>query len=367
MQEESINFKNVEFGNNDAILDWKILRGAEAPFSGITSLSDVLSFFSLVEAVAIYDVLWVADADIKYLDTLKPLVDAHILKSSPVIPDKLSNPDIKESFQKVSNLLRHGSMARLSEVNAMDQSNEATYARFLFAEKTNLDAVLDPVLTSYVPLVKAEKRKSIAARLSGTLSNIYEKEINELIAIGSPIPFYIPPAPAVILDRSGDQRNKIIQELLNLREEFSQFRQKYRQYQMIIRNPSIYTPIELSQAVEEGLHEVEIALKQITKKKTHSRLISEVFDVNVATSLDDISIDKPLGSLVKSLVNSVKTNIVRGRAQCLFDLWNAAMSIRGYESLLQRHFDLEDSALSQDLDLIQKLGDWVDAQANIKR
>jgi hypothetical protein len=356
-------------GDNDAVLDWKIIRGAERPFTGITSLSDLLSLFSLIEAVAIYDVLWIANADVEFLDVLKPLVDMQVVRGSSTIPDQLSDPNIKENFTKVAHILRYGPMARLSEVGAVDQATEPTYARFLFAEKNNVDSVLDPVLTSYIPLVKEEGRKSLVSRLSNTLSRLYQEEINELVAMGVPVPFYIPPAPAVILDRSGGRQNQIVKELLELREEFARFRAKYRQYQKIIRNPSSYTLAELSKAVREGLYEVEIALEEVAKKgkRRGSRLMSEVFDVTIATSFDQISIDKSLGWLVKGLPNTIKAKVIRGRAQCLFDLWYAAMSIRGYDTLIQRYFDLEKSVFSYDLELVQKLSTWIDGQLGIKR
>jgi hypothetical protein len=93
------------FGVNDVILDWRIIRGAEAPFDCLASIDDLLCLFSLAEAVAIYDLLWVSENDIPYFDALKPLVDNDVIVSSSAIPDKLTNNSLKPQFDRILYLL----------------------------------------------------------------------------------------------------------------------------------------------------------------------------------------------------------------------------------------------------------------------
>lgn len=362
-----IEVNSTSFGVNDALLDWKILRGAERPFTRLSSLSDLLCLFSVVEAVAIYDTLWVSPADIEFFDALKPLVDAEIVRDCKSVPDKLNDRAVEQEFKNVASMLRYGEMARLSEVGAIDEASEPTFARYLFASNHRIDSVLDPIYTSYVPLVKQNSSRSLASRLSQSLSAAYRKQIEQLVEGGAPIAFYIPPAPAVILDRSSGNRDRVIKELLTIRQEFAAFRAKYRAYQNIIRRPDKHTPKEMSDAIREGLHEIESAIEALDTQRTGSRLIADMFDVDVSGSDDGLSISKPFGSLIKGIWSATNTRLVRGRAQCLFDLWQTATNVRGYDTMLQRHFDLEETALEDDVELAQQLGMWVDKQAGIKR
>lgn len=366
-RQNSISLTQDDFGVNDAILDWKILRGAERPFRSLTSLSDLMCFFSLVEAAAIYDRLWVATADIGFFDALKPLVNREIVVGSTCVPDKLHDPEVRVQFEDVAQMLRHGEMARLSEIGAVDQATEPTYARYIYAENKCIDSVLDPVLTSYVPLVKQQAIRTLASRLTTRLSELYREQIETLVEGGAPIAFYIPPAPAVILDRSAGNQNRIVDELLVIREEFAIFRAKYRQYQTIVSTPSSHSPEEIADALRQGLHEVETAFDQLRSPRTGSRLVSDMLDVSIGGSDSGLSISKPFGSLAKGLWRAIKGRIVRGRAQCLFDLWHNANRIRGYDSILQRNFDLEDTALSEDVDLLRKLGLWIDRKVGTLR
>jgi len=207
----------------------------------------------------------------------------------------------------------------------------------------------------------------MVARLSDTVTRLHKEEIDQIIAFGAPVPLYIPPVPAVILDRSAGYQNRIISELIVLREEFSNFRARYRQYQRIIRDISSHTVKEIKGVLQEGLYEVESALKGMAQKRTGSRLMSEILDISISASPSEISIDKPLGWLAKGLFHEVKFRIVRARAQCLFDLWTSAMRIAGYGSLLQRHFELEEKALSYDLDLVKSLSGWINIQIGLRR
>jgi hypothetical protein len=131
-------------------------------------------------------------------------------------------------------------MANLSQVGAIEQSSEPTFARYFFAETYNIDFVIDPIFSSYIPFFEDDHRKSMVSRIHSKVSNLFRKEVDELIMAGSAIPLYIPPVPAVTLNRSGGNRNKIINEILSLRSEFKEFRDKYRQYQKIMNSPRLF-------------------------------------------------------------------------------------------------------------------------------
>ena len=356
------------FGINDAVLDWKILRGAERPFKSIGNISDILCFFSLVEAVAIYNKLWVSPKDLSSFKVFNALVDNGIILSSTLIPDTLSDSDIKQQFKNVASTLRHGEMARLSEVGAVDEAAEPTYARYIFACANRIDPVLDPVLTGYIPLVIHENTRKLTSRLSATLSSHHREQIEDLVKKGHPIRFYIPPAPAVILDRSGGGNHaKIIDELLSIREEFADFRARYAKYQDVISNTREYSPCEIVDAMHEGFYEVENAIKQLRITRRGSRLISRLveglFDTELEGSSEStISASVALGSVLKAIWEEKKSYTIRSRAQCLFDLWQSAGNVKGYGTLLERHFDLEEQALTHDAELVRYLGFWIDQQ-----
>lgn len=147
----------------------------------------------------------------------------------------------------------------------------------------------------------------------------------------------------MILHRADGRSNRIFHELLALRQEFAPFREKYYDYQKVVRNKTDLTIAELLDARTQAVHEVSESLKAIGKSKSDSRLISEVFSTSVkgdgtsSTAATSIS----LNSLMQLAVRKVKAWRVRGRARALFDLQKKLSEVKGYGSLVARTFQLD--------------------------
>jgi hypothetical protein len=282
------------------------------------------------------------------------------------LPDTLTASEHKERFAKMSSLLLHGQKARLTEIGSSDQSSEASFARFFFAESRNIDSIIHPILTAYVPLLEYYDRRSQVSRLYDTVASIFKNEIDELIALRSPVRVYVPPAPALILERVATHVSRLVDEILAMREEFAEFRVKYREHQAVLNAPAEYTLAELLDAKKESFFEVETALKAISTGRQSSRLMMEIYDAVVGASLSpddsgvELKVSSPISKLLGLGLKELGARIVRGRARCLFDLWKNVMDIRGYDSLVTSTFDLEDTALNEDLSLVKSLAQWVE-------
>lgn len=357
---------SVDFPLNTAVVDWRTIRSAGRAFTSEISLDDLLCFFSLTEGLVVYDNLYISPRDAPLPDAFEPLCTKGIIKISDLLPDALTDIKLKERSATMSSLLLHGEKARLSEIGSSNQSNESSFARFLFAETNNIDSIIHPILTAYVPLLEYYDRRSQVARLYDRVATIFRNEIDELIALRSPMRVYVPPAPALILQRAATQVNKLIDEILVMRDEFAQFRKKYRQHQAVLSAPNNYKLAELLDAKRESFFEVEMALNAISKSRQTSRLMMEIYDAVVGASLSpddngmELKVSSPISKLLGLGLKELGIRIVRGRARCLFDLWRNVLEIRGYDSLVTNTFDLEDSALNEDLSLVKSLARWIE-------
>lgn len=351
---------------NTAAVDWRTIRSAERAFTSEISLDDLLCFFTLTEGLVLYDNIYISPKDVPLPDPFKPLRAKGIITICDDLPDTMSDSNLKDRFDKMSSLLLHGEKARLSEIGASDQSNESSFARFFFAESRNIDSIIHPILTAYVPLLEYHDRRSQVSRLYNTLASIFKKEIDELVALHSPVRVYVPPAPALILERAATNINNLVDEIFTMREEFAQFRVKYREHQAVLSAPEKYTLAELLDAKRESFFEVETALKAVASGRQGSRLMMEIYDAVVGASLSpddngvEIKLSSPISKLLGVGLKELGGRIVRGRARCLFDLWKNVMDIRGYDSLVTKTFDLEDKALSDDMSLVKSLAEWIE-------
>ena len=105
-----------------------------------------------------------------------------------------------------------------------------------------------------------------------------EKEIAQLQAMKYPTYFYIPPIPAVALQKCEGEISNFWFEVEKIRKNFSSCRKKYAEYQKVIANPDDKPLGELIQKRREAVSEVEGELARLFAKRTDSRILMEMWD-----------------------------------------------------------------------------------------
>ncbi len=357
----------MENGINDAIADWRVIRGAEIPFSNTATLADIFCLFAFFEAVVLYDRVWANPKDLEGVEAFKTLIEKGVIKPTKDVPDILPNDYKEVNKYALFKQLRRGKFQKLTKLGFTNEAYENTYARYIYATQQHLDSVVDPIFNVFIPYFEYKVRKTQISSLYDKVSLLYKKEIDDLISIGSPIKLFIPPIPAVILNRS-NSNYRIVYEALYLRDEFEQFREKYRSYQNVINNPSVYTLKELINAKQESLFEVEQALEKVSKKRNGTRLMTEIYRTIIDASIGmsnysfEVNLTSPISKILDFSIREIAMQIIKGRARCLFDLWKAAIDIKGYDQLANKHFKLEENAFSDDITSLADLGKWVDTQ-----
>ncbi|QVQ27789.1 hypothetical protein [Achromobacter deleyi] len=222
----------------------------------------------------------------------------------------------------------------------MNWERAAVYmARATVVGRLDCDYVGDAIEDPIVRIVNTHVNRNAAARLYARLSDDFRANISALVADGLPVVLPVPPIAALLLERSAGGLDSILTEAVALRDEFSPFRKRYRQYAESLRNPTGMTLTDLMGARREALDEVEGALGKIGGGRTDSRLISEIVGATLKPSDDqgvslEIEPSLSLTSLAKVGVQRFTLSRIKGRAKMLFDAYGKAMQIRNYHSLI---------------------------------
>ncbi len=328
----------------------------------MATAADFLCMFSLFESVVLYDHIWVSPADMLALDLLKPFVQSGDILPRGDLPDQLekSSRVLRELYHD----LRYGDFMHLSKHGFVDEAYESALARYSYADSIGIDSVIDPVLTAYLPLLEYEVRRAQLGALYDVLSEEYDALLRALGPLSAPSKIFIPPVPAVVLHRAGaGNYGRIVDELRSLRDEFEPYRNKYREYQAVTNQTGLSLK-ERANAHKQAFWEVKQALKQVTARSTASRLLTEDTQLALGSDLEaglssvQVKVTAPIEILAKLALKYLRIQIVRRRARALFDLWTAAVSLQGYERLLDG-FRYDDSQFDKDLASTFRLREWL--------
>lgn len=230
-----------------------------------------------------------------------------------------------------------------SRILTLDKLSYPALARSFFCRALGADYSASTFEQPLIEIPTIGTQKNAAMMLYKILKKQLMGEVLSLQDIGVPIPLFIPPIASIILSRSGKNLKRIADEVLNLREEFAEFRIKYGTYQDTIRSPSGYTLGELIQVRRDSFEEVTAALEKISTRRTDSRLLAELFSCSITTEEgeSDLTAALSLSGLAKVGLKKVKSKIVEGRARILFDIWKKVMDVKNYHKLVQETLGYE--------------------------
>jgi len=137
----------------------------------------------------------------------------------------------------------------------------------------------------------------------------------------------------IALERAVQARSDLFDELMKLRDDFSQYRQKMAEMDRVITETA-----SLGKALEyryKWVEQIQSSLAAYWAKGTGKMKFLEAIDASIAEG-GDVSIS--LGGLFKLIMHGAKTSIVRSRARPLFDLLDHLRSLNIQSELLKDAF-----------------------------
>lgn len=352
----------MELAANDVIVDWH--AACEAAFCWqAPHLSEILTLFQLSECVVLADRLLLYDRERHVFEDcpLANLVEKGIVV---FVPEGQFAPGIEQKtleipYEGVSNALR--SLLNVERRRALgvnpalfdSQSIRESFSRYIAADRMRLDHVAHPVVSSLHTTIYATQRTSLSLSLYQELAQSIGVEVMELISMGAALELNIPPIPAVVLNRAGRKLKAYVPKLIELREEFEGFREKYRSYQRVLENPDDLSLAELLRAKEEAYDNVVRQISELEGTARYGRSVKELYEALVSGQLVEsegdveLKISSPITKLLQSALRKMRVRRIKGRAKKLFDLWQSVLQIKNYNRLVTQTFDIDPDELKR--------------------
>lgn len=337
------------------------------------SMVDLLGLFALAEAIVLNERLLsehIIESDLSRSETIALLVKNEVIHRIPYIPSQEFNHNTQ--FYKAAWGVLEPLADQISDWSGADFTLEKSIERAKWCNDQNVDHLPWPVF-GVLPSVVVNNTQRVITQAYRNMSDNLRSKVHTLQGIGAPIPMYIPPIPAVILERCEGKASKFFIETLRLRDEFAGTRKRLWKYQQVISGKDNLSLGEQFQAYQDSVADVVRELNRLQLKRTDSRLVLEIWDavgelkVAEQSSYPELQSSLNLGALLSLGIKGFKVLQVKARARQLFDLYNKTLQIRNYGNLLEKVFHVESKKLVNDIDKIEKLGTAIDKLASVNR
>ncbi len=222
----------------------------------------------------------------------------------------------------------------------------------------NCPFVANPFWEQFFVLEEA-RPKALPRRLYEALDAGLRARIEELQREGAPTELYIPPIPAIVLDRCAGTAESYWRELLGLRDEFGPTRRKLKSYHAAMANPGDKPLRHLLRAHKECFRDVEAALRRVGEP-TDRRKVLELWEAVASFDVPEMGLQAALtvgkiATLASAAAEWLRLRSVRGRARIFFDIHGKVMRIRRYGDLLQTKLGVDPHELALDMQIYQEL------------
>lgn len=342
------------------------------------SFMDILSFFSLAEAMVLNERLLsehVGDymRHFKHLNSVVKLVEKGIICYIQPIRDYKKH--VPSEYSKyVWHLIENDAevLAGLDWSGA-DFTLSVSFERAQWAAERGIDHLSWPIFDVLTRISISKPIQSMMRKIYAELNQSLESRVCKLKGVGCPIPMYIPPIVALILERCDGNASRFFDEAIILREEFQGFRKKYLEYQKLIANPTDMSLGELFQTYQDAVSDVSRQLQHISQKRTDSKLVFEIWDalceLKVAGELGNplTTASLNLGTLLSKGIKGIEVQRIKARARMLFDLWKKVVQIRNYGELMTRTFKMDSNELFKMTQIAERLATKCNRLAGVRR
>lgn len=302
-------------------------------------------------------------------ETIAKLVRAGVLGRIPLIMDyKQNTPDgfLEDIWTRLEPLGEE-----ISSWPGAAFTLSASVARAHWADARNVDHLPWPLFGA-IP-GETVRRRHVVGQGYAHVNQLLRNRVIEVRGAGAPIPMYVPPIPALILDRCGNRADQFFSEALALREEFAAARKKLWAYQRLISNEDDRTLGELCQAYRDAVLDVAAALNRLAARRTDSSLLLELWETvcELTTSSQENRTTIEPGLNLRALLTTgfrwVEIRRVRARARLLFDVYEKALQIRNYGSLIGRVFKTDAAELAKAAHVFENIGANIDSIVAVDR
>jgi hypothetical protein len=333
---------------------------------------DILALFALSEAIVLHERILtesMSEETLSFYETMPQLVKAGVLNRINRVTDYKQN--VPDEFQKQVWTKLERIARGVDEWIGTDFTLSASIARAKWCNGKNVDHLSWPVFGALPGEVI--RRDHIINQGYSHVSDLVKQHVFNLRGAGAPIPLYIPPIPAIILQRCGNRADRFFYETLALREEFAIARRKLWAYQKLISNKNGQTLGELSQIYRDAVSDVIAALDHIAAKRTDSSLLLELWDavceVKISSSKSDATLETGLnlGTLLTKGFKWLEVRRIRARARLLFDLYQKTLQIKSYGTLIGNVFKTDTRELIRASKKFENLGKSIDQIISVNR
>ena len=205
-----------------------------------------------------------------------------------------------------------------------------------YAESNRIDYAPDLLRLPIAALSFSRDVKPLPKALYDALVKKVKTEIDALIVLGMPVSVFIPPLTATLLKRV-DSKNDYPNELLQIREKFSGFREAYCNFLTILQDHTV-TLKEKIDAKKRILSRISGIIEK--GESGHALNVKTIWDKILNSSMDDsgVSTKLSLSGMVSILIEQLAKEKAKGHAKALFDLWTDTLNMKNYGQIIEHSF-----------------------------
>lgn len=378
--------------HDDLLSGDSLLRDRE-PSEAFDVVDSLVRLFTALEAVCLYDKVLVARAfefeSSNAFNIIAPLrtisnaaqemrINGSALWSTVAKEGILGGLTVFDQFD-FDDYLRTAFANLPDELKPMHEKARKTkgqmsevYAKLLSCEIVGASYVPDhgevESLSELRELVASKRIDRALPSIYATLSQQLGEDIGRLASMGRPVQLFVPPIPALILDRVS-KRSDIPEATMELRRDLEHVRKAIHEYEATIKSDSV--PLKEALGALRRLEEIS---NDLSRQYTDRGIVSvtewrDVLDISPEgwdpNDLQDAKLSKfLLGTPIKKLVTFLR----RRRVIYLYRLRNRFLKIVSYGDLLHRvlGIDLTDADASRISKLLNNNDAAIDKLDSVK-
>lgn len=298
----------------------------------------------------------------QFFSTMSDIFGPAVIKGTDIQPetilDNRISPNVADSLsysRLFAQTISCGSSLEFNREGLTDWISENIYLRrhqgghFYFlaravlyssiAAAAEMDYAPDLIRLPLAALAFTHEARSLPKRLYDAVIEKVQSEVEALILLGMPISVFIPPLTAKLLSRV-DSPKQYADELLELREDFTDFRTAYNEFLTILKDPNVTLKAKID-AKKRMMSRVTGIID--SGESRHALNVKTIWDKLISSSLDveGASTKLSLSGMVSILLDQTSIERTKGKARALFDLWTDSLNMKDHGALLESSFNTE--------------------------
>jgi len=376
------NINNILLGPELFVAGYDVSKrpGTTESTKKFYSFADILRCFSVLESCCLYDVLWINSwkesesselpKGFEYKEAAREELAKrsdfwHLLKEENVFHFSYMS-DWGQSVGKMNDEKWRTECCPLLVKHLADPDQFETYWNLAYSEIVGFSYVPDFTEIGKIQNVKniklAKKVNNALHSAYAELSKTLKNEFESLRNFGRPIEIFIPPIPALILDKVSDPK-EIPDATMELRVKLEPVRKAFRDYEMTVRDVTL-PPKESFGA----LRRLEEITRDLTQRYPTNNILSitewrDFFDIDPENLLKgDIDVTKIMKLLIGWPIERLVSYWKNRHIMYLFKLKKKFLNIKESGRLIQKVYGVE--IKEKEVESLRKYQKLADVQIN---